>query len=127
MFGNNLLGPAMSLGKAGSTLSFSKILGGASKTLGFVNKTLPLYYQIKPMFNNAKTVLNMYSAMGNDKKEGKKEKITNDEVKEEIVLKPSNDIKPSENNINNKIKNNKKKDKIQEYKPYRNDTLTFFQ
>lgn len=68
MFGN-LFGPISSTSAVSSGLSLSKILGGAGKTLGFINKTLPLYYQVKPMLNNAKTVLNMYTAMGDSKQE----------------------------------------------------------
>lgn len=96
MFGNNLF---TSLSKTSSSaFSLSKILGGANKTLIFVNKALPLYYQIKPMMNNAKTILNMYG------------KISDDKTSEE-----KNDLKQ----IKNSIKTKKEK--------YKNDTLSFFQ
>ena len=111
MFGNNFLGPISTLTKTSSGLSLSKILGGAGKTLGFVNKALPLYYQVKPMITNAKTVLNMYSAMGNDKNgekaDVKQEKIIlnkteNNDVKQKEILKADDNL-------------------------YKSDSLTFFQ
>ena len=101
MFGNNLFNSLSGASRTSSFLSLSKILGGANKTLNFVNKALPLYYQIKPMMGNAKTMLNMYTAMGNNNEQQKQNK--QDEIK---IIKDTI---------------NKTKEK------YKNNSLTFFQ
>lgn len=58
--------PLASAATAGSKITFSGILNGASKTLGVINQAIPVFYQVKPIWNNAKTMFRVAKAINNN-------------------------------------------------------------
>ncbi len=58
--------PLASAASAGSKITFSGILNGASKTLGVINQAIPVFYQVKPIWNNAKTMFRVARAVNDN-------------------------------------------------------------